>query len=460
MRLYVVVRETDAEAWAAVQWLYDRMDEGAIAANQRFTSGTDSVGQQRMSAMNGGVKLPDPRSLEVAPNIWSGIGLVRPGPGTAIVGSPDTVIRTLEAYQAAGVETFILSGMPLLEEAYRFGELVLPRLPVERESAGESRSSPGRPCSTATCPPANSRLPEPALPEPALPKPALPEPAGAIPGAGEGVAPELAPLPAAAIRRGNGRGGNGWGGWARLASPLALLLLWQGCSASGLLPARILASPLAVAATAGEMIRSGELPAALAVSFLRVAAGFSVALALGVALAAGAGLSRIGEAVLDPPLQMLKAMPFLGLLPLFILWFGIGEGPKVGLVVVGSLFPIYLTLHAGIRGIDRKLVEAGRTLGLGPVERLRHIVLPGALPSLLVGVRYGLSVAWLSLVVGEQINANTGLGALITNARDFLQTDVIVVCLLVYAGMGLLTDGLVRAIERRSLRWRPSVLAA
>lgn len=133
VRLYVVVRETDAEAWAAVQWLYDRMDEGAIAANQRFVGGTDSVGQQRMSAMHGGVKPADPGALEVAPNIWSGIGLVRPGPGTAIVGSPDTVIRTLEGYQAAGVDTFILSGMPLLEEAYRFGEMVLPRLPVERE---------------------------------------------------------------------------------------------------------------------------------------------------------------------------------------------------------------------------------------------------------------------------------------------------------------------------------------
>jgi alkanesulfonate monooxygenase len=133
VRLYVVVRETDAEAWQAVQWLYDRMDEPAIAANTRANAGTDSVGQQRMSAMNGGVKVPDPRALEVAPNIWSGIGLVRPGPGSAIVGSPDTVIRTLEAYQAVGVDTFILSGMPLLEEAYRFGELVLPRLPVERE---------------------------------------------------------------------------------------------------------------------------------------------------------------------------------------------------------------------------------------------------------------------------------------------------------------------------------------
>jgi alkanesulfonate monooxygenase len=133
VRLYVVVRETDAEAWQAVQWLYDRMDAGAIAANQRFVGDTDSVGQQRMSALHGGVKVADPRALEIAPNIWSGIGLVRPGPGTAIVGSPDTVIRTLEAYQAAGVDTFILSGMPLLEEAYRFGELVLPRLPVERE---------------------------------------------------------------------------------------------------------------------------------------------------------------------------------------------------------------------------------------------------------------------------------------------------------------------------------------
>ena len=133
VRLYVIVRETDAEAWAAAQWLYDRMDPAAIAANQRMVGNTDSVGQKRMSALNGGVKLPDLRALEVAPNIWSGIGLVRPGPGTAIVGSPDTVIRVLEAYQAAGVDTFILSGMPLLEEAYRFGELVLPRLPVERE---------------------------------------------------------------------------------------------------------------------------------------------------------------------------------------------------------------------------------------------------------------------------------------------------------------------------------------
>jgi alkanesulfonate monooxygenase len=133
IRLYVIVRDTDAEAWQAAQWLYDRMDQASVSANQRYVAGTDSVGQQRMSAMHGGVKGANIRDLEIAPNLWSGIGLVRPGPGTAIVGSPDTVIRTLEAYQAAGIETFILSGMPLLEEAYRFGELVLPRLPVNRQ---------------------------------------------------------------------------------------------------------------------------------------------------------------------------------------------------------------------------------------------------------------------------------------------------------------------------------------
>lgn len=132
IRLYVIVRSTDQKAWEAAADLYDQMDETAIAANQRFVSNTDSVGQQRMSQMHGGIKPDNLRDLEISPNLWAGIGLVRPGPGTAIVGSPDTVIRTLEAYQAAGVDTFILSGMPLLEEAYRFGETVLPRLPVER----------------------------------------------------------------------------------------------------------------------------------------------------------------------------------------------------------------------------------------------------------------------------------------------------------------------------------------
>jgi alkanesulfonate monooxygenase len=133
IRLYVIVRDTDEKAWEAAADLYGRMDDAAITANQRFVARSDSVGQQRMTALHGGLKPENLRDLEVAPNLWAGIGLVRPGPGTAIVGSPDTVLRTLEAYQKAGVDTFILSGMPLLEEAYRFGEKVLPRLDVSRE---------------------------------------------------------------------------------------------------------------------------------------------------------------------------------------------------------------------------------------------------------------------------------------------------------------------------------------
>lgn len=246
---------------------------------------------------------------------------------------------------------------------------------------------------------------------------------------------------------------------SRLASPLAIIVLWQLASASGLLSPRTLASPGDVLATGHRLLMSGELLIGIAVSFLRVVAGFSIAVIIGIALALAAGLSRIGETIIDPPIQMLKAMPFLGLLPLFILWFGIGETPKIGLVAFGAIFPIYLTLHGGIRGIDKKLIEAGRTLGLGTFSIIRHIVIPGALPSLLVGIRYGLSVAWLSLVVGEQINASSGLGYIITYARDFLQTDVIVVCLMVYAIMGLLTDGLVRLIEAYALRWRPLVMA-
>ncbi len=246
---------------------------------------------------------------------------------------------------------------------------------------------------------------------------------------------------------------------ARLASPLALLLLWQAGSASGLIAPRTLASPLRILASCGRLLASGELEAALLVSTLRVAAGFTVALVAGVALALLTSLSQWGELVVDPPLQMFKAMPFLGLLPLFILWFGIGEAPKIGLVAIGAVMPIYLTLHGGIRGVNPHLIEAGRALGLGTYARVRHIILPGALPSLLVGVRYGLSVAWLSLVVAEQINAESGLGALIATARDFFQTDIIVLCLLVYALLGLLTDAVVRMIEARALHWRPVIRA-
>lgn len=250
----------------------------------------------------------------------------------------------------------------------------------------------------------------------------------------------------------------GLGRWRRFASPLALVLLWQAGSMAGVIPARTLAAPSTVLAAAWELLRSGDLAHHLLVSLGRAASGLGIGLALGASLAVVAGLSRRGEDAVDAPMQMLRTLPFLALVPLFILWFGIGETPKVALVALGTTFPIYLNLFAGIRGVDPKLVEAGRVFGLDRAGLIRHVVLPGALPSFLVGLRYALGTAWLSLVVAEQINAQAGIGYLINDARDFLRTDIILVGLLVYALLGLFADALVRAAERRALAWRPGLV--
>jgi sulfonate transport system permease protein len=243
-------------------------------------------------------------------------------------------------------------------------------------------------------------------------------------------------------------------GLLRLVSPLVLLLLWQAASSSGLLPERLIAAPVKIARTAVDLTTAGTLPDAIAVSLQRVVEGFVIGAVAGIVLALVAGLSRFGENAVDPPMQMLRALPFYGLIPLFILWFGIGETPKVALVALGVAFPLYLNTFAGIRGVDGRLVEAGRTLRLGRVALIRHVILPGALPQTLVGLRQSLGVAWLALIVAEQVNADSGLGWMINDAREFMRTDVIVVGLVVYSALGLLTDALVRLIERRALAWR------
>ena len=247
-------------------------------------------------------------------------------------------------------------------------------------------------------------------------------------------------------------------GLRRLISPLVLVLAWQAASWAGLLSPRVLASPAQIAEAAWALTATGELPWHVAVSLGRVAAGLSIGLALGGALAIAAGLSRLGETIIDAPVQMVRTLPFLALVPLFILWFGIGETPKIALVALGSAFPIYLNLFAGIRGVDPRLAEMGRVFGLTRLGLIRDVVFPGALPSVLVGLRYSLGVAWLSLVVAEQVNARAGIGYMINDARDFLRTDVILVGLVLYALLGLAADGLVRALERRTLAWRPQLV--
>ncbi|THD61574.1 ABC transporter permease [Phenylobacterium sp.] len=244
----------------------------------------------------------------------------------------------------------------------------------------------------------------------------------------------------------------------RWLSPALLLVLWELGSRTGVIPTRVLAAPSVVAQTLWSMIVSGELASNLAVSLARAAAGLAIGLVVGVALALVAGLSRRGETGVDPLMQLGRTLPSLALTPLFIVWFGIGETPKITLIAVATVFPIYLNLFAGIRGVDAKLIEAARSFGLSGWQLIVHAILPGALPSFLVGLRYALGVAVLVLVVAEQINASAGLGYLINNARDFMRTDVIVVCLLVYATLGLSADLIVRALEARALAWRTSFL--
>lgn len=244
----------------------------------------------------------------------------------------------------------------------------------------------------------------------------------------------------------------------RWVSPVILLILWELGSRAGLIPERTLAAPSAVVGTLFEMIVTGELPSNLLVSFARVAAGLLLGVCLGVIFGLAAGLSRTGELAIDPLMQIKRTIPALALTPLFIVWFGIGETPKVVLIAFATIFPVYLNLYSGIRGVDVRLLDAAKSFGLTRREQIWHVVLPATLPSLLVGLRYALSISILVLVVAEQINASAGLGYLVNNARDFMRTDIIVVCLMVYAILGLGADWLVRIVETRALAWRPSLV--
>ncbi|WP_329123410.1 ABC transporter permease [Streptomyces sp. NBC_01353] len=245
--------------------------------------------------------------------------------------------------------------------------------------------------------------------------------------------------------------------WLRRAvGPLLLLTVWQVLSSTGVLPADVLASPGTIARAGGELVSDGTLPHAMGVSLQRVAVGLLLGGAIGVSLALVSGLSRLGEDLVDATVQMLRTVPWVGLIPLFIIWLGIGEAPKVALIALGVAFHLYLNVYAGIRGVDAQLVEAGESLGLGRWGLVRHVVLPGALPGAMTGLRYSLATAWLALVFGESINADAGIGFLMNQAREFFRTDVIVVCLVVYAFLGLLADAVVRTLERLLLQWRPT----
>ncbi|WP_255794102.1 ABC transporter permease, partial [Mycobacteroides abscessus] len=204
----------------------------------------------------------------------------------------------------------------------------------------------------------------------------------------------------------------------RFLSPLAVLLIWQAGSAWGLIDPDILPAPSTIARAGFELIANGQLAEALRVSGVRAAEGLLLGGVIGVVLGAAVGLSRLADAVVDPTMQMIRALPHLGLIPLFIVWFGIGELPKVLMVALGAAFPLYLNTTSAIRQVDPKLFETAQVLGFSFWQRLRVIVIPGATPQVLVGLRQSLALSWLTLIVAEQINADAGVGFLINNARD------------------------------------------
>lgn len=234
-------------------------------------------------------------------------------------------------------------------------------------------------------------------------------------------------------------------------STLALLAGWAAVCASGRVDPHVLPAPGAVLRAARDLTLDGSLPGALAVSGTRVAVGAGAGVAAGLLLGVVAGLSAVAHDVVDRPLQAVRAVPFTAVTPLLVVWVGLGEPPRLLLVAVAALVPTYLATVGGVRGVDPRLRELAAAHGLRRRRTATRVLLPAALPAVLVGLRLALGTAWVALVVAESVNASAGVGALLTDARTYARTDVVLLCVLVYAALGLLTDALVRALERALL---------
>jgi sulfonate transport system permease protein len=243
-------------------------------------------------------------------------------------------------------------------------------------------------------------------------------------------------------------------------APLALLVTWELLARTGAIQTIVLPAPSSVFLTAKNLFVTGELQHNLATSLRRACIGFSIGASLGLILGALVGVFRIADALIDRSIQIIRSIPFLAIIPLVIVWFGVGELGKIFLIGLGALFPMYLNTAHGIRQVDPKLLEMGRVMGLSRLQLIAYTVLPGALPSILNGVRLALTTAWLALVVAETFGANAGIGFLATNAREFLQTDVMVLVIVLYAFIGVAADLLARALERRLVGWHPNFAKA
>ncbi|WP_445114537.1 aliphatic sulfonate ABC transporter permease SsuC [Acinetobacter sp. WZC-1] len=244
--------------------------------------------------------------------------------------------------------------------------------------------------------------------------------------------------------------------WQRLLPwlvPVLLIIIWQIASKSGLLQSRILPAPTAVVSAFWGLLLSGELWQHVRISAGRALLGLLTGGGLGLLLGLLNGSSRIASTLLDTTLQMIRNIPALALIPLVILWFGIDESAKLFLVAIGVFFPMYINTYHGIRAVDPQLIEMGKSYGLSRWQLYRDIILPGAMPSILVGLRFSLGLVWVLLIVAETISAQSGIGYMTMNAREFLQTDIVLVGILLYALLGKLADVFARLLEQYLLRW-------
>jgi sulfonate transport system permease protein len=240
------------------------------------------------------------------------------------------------------------------------------------------------------------------------------------------------------------------------ALPAAILIGWEGASLAGLIPLRVLPAPTDVALAGWKLVESGELVRNIWVSFWRAIAGFAIGGGIGFAFGLANGLSSLSERIFDSTLQMVRNIPHLAMIPLVILWFGIDETAKVFLVAIGVFFPIYINTQHGIRSVDPQLIEMGRSYGMPAATLFWRVILPGALPSIFVGLRFALGIMWLTLIVAETIAASSGIGYMAMQAREFLLVDVVVLSIVIYALLGKLADSVARLLERLCLRWHPS----
>jgi sulfonate transport system permease protein len=239
-----------------------------------------------------------------------------------------------------------------------------------------------------------------------------------------------------------------------LIFPFAVLLLWQAAGSFGLLSPSLLPTPWSICTQFMKLVANGKLFIHLEASVIRAALGFGLGAMLALIIGLATGLSKMLEELLDPSLQMMRTVPLLSIIPLFILWFGVGQLSQVLLIALGSFFPLYVNTFAGVRGVDRKLYEVAQVLQYSRLQQIFRLIIPAALPNILLGIRLSLGVAWLCLVVAEMMGASSGIGYMITEARQYSQTPAVFVGIAVFAAVGKLSDSLVRMLESKLLHWR------